>query len=372
MARWRIVVHALDRTGPPVLARTFVRWMRRHHPDDIVDVVAVRGGNLVDDMVREVPTRVLLRPSEAWDVVDLDPVRVGELTARLSGDPRPDATLLVSVSAAQALPLMEDPGAVVTWSVEQGEDLHWIDQPLGLSERTTRWLAGSDATRRELTQLLPDVDIGLAPEFVEDSAAVDPELVQRCRTALGAAPDELLVLGAGIATPRKAPDLFLEVALAHRRSARGMARFVWIGGEHDVLHWPVRDEAQRLHLDHFHTMESVGDLTPWLAAADVFLHTARLDAFPLVCLHASLAGTPVVCFSGTGGTEEMFADDLLGAPYPDVAGLARAVADLGDLQRRADTVRRQSARIRAEHTADAAAPALLRELVAAAGSVGDA
>jgi glycosyltransferase involved in cell wall biosynthesis len=35
---------------------------------------------------------------------------------------------------------------------------------------------------------------------------------------------------------------------------------------------------------------------PWLAAADVMLHPARLDAFPLVCLHAAFAGTPTIRF----------------------------------------------------------------------------
>ena len=75
-------------------------------------------------------------------------------------------------------------------------------------------------------------------------------------------------------------------------------------------------------LGHFALVESVPDLTPWLAAADVFLHPARLDAFPLVCLHASLAGTPVVTFRGVGGTDEMFGDDAAGPGYPDVEAMA--------------------------------------------------
>jgi glycosyltransferase involved in cell wall biosynthesis len=366
MARWRIVVHALDRTGPPVLARTLVRWWRRHRPEDELDVVAVRGGPLLDDLVREVPVRVLLRPSEPWDVEALDPTRTRALAGRLADAPTPDATLLVSVAAAQALPLLP-PGPVVTWSVEQGEDLHWVDRPVGLRDRTTRWLAGSEVTRAELRDRLGALDVGLAPEFVEDPGTVDAVLVARCRTALGATDDELLVVGAGIATPRKGPDLFLEVALAHRRSNHGRARFVWIGGEHDVLHWPVRDERLRLGLDELEVVESVGDLVPWLAAADVFLHTARLDAFPLVCLHAALAGTPVACFSGTGGTTEMFGEDLHGAPYPDVAGLAAAVADLADPRLRAEVSAAQAARVRAGHTVDVAAPAVEAELLAVAG-----
>jgi len=362
-ARWRIVVHALDRTGPPVLARSFIHWLHRTHPDHLIDVVAFRGGELLDDLMRVCPVRIVLDPEEAWDWREPNHERVAQLLSRTAGLPEVDATLLVSVAAAQALPFLPSSGCpIVTWVVEQGEDLH-LD---GVTS-TDQWLAGSQGTRDELLARLPaGTDVRIAPEFVETPTVPDPELAQRCRIALGAADGELLVVGAGIATVRKAPDLFLEVALAHERATSGSpAHFVWLGGERDEMFHRVRLESIRLGLDHVRFFGGVVDVVPFLAAADVFLHPARLDAFPLVCLHASALGTPVAAFSGAGGVPEMFGDAFFGAPFPDVVALTGCVRELHDPDRREAIGQAQRAHIIERFTAEVGGPAVLEQLIAA-------
>ncbi len=362
MPHWRVVVHALDRTGPPMLARAVVRWIRENEPTHAVDVVAFRGGELLDDFVRLCPVRVVLDPHEPWDWRAPDERRVAELAPRFSRLPKADATLLVSVAGAQALPFLPpdtcDP--IVTWSVEQGEDLHE-----GADGRTARWLAGSAGTAEELRLRLPaTTPIWPVPEFIEAPELPPPDVVAHCRVALGAEPgdDTLLVLGAGIATVRKAPDLFLEAALAHTRRGGPPARFVWLGGEHDAFFHTVRAEARRVEAGNLRLFGGVVDVVPFLAAADVFLHPARLDAFPLVCLHAAAAGTPVVAFSGVGGVPEMFGDAFVGAPYPDLAALLDRVDDLADPGRRAAAAEAQGARVRDRFTAGAAGSVVLEQL----------
>lgn len=366
MPTWRLVVHALDRTGPPMLARAFVRWLRGAHPDHDVDVVAFRGGELLDDLLQLCDVRVVLDPLEPWDWRAPDAERLAELEPRLAGLPRADATLLVSVAGGQALPLLpaESCDPIVTWSVEQGEDLHEA-----ADERTARWLAGSTGTRDELRARLGDAaPIELVAEFIETPVAPDDERRRRYRTALGATDDDLLVLGAGIATVRKAPDLFVEAALAHvRRDAGRAARYVWLGGEHDEFFHTVRAEVHRLGLGQVRLVGNVVDVVPYLAAADVFLHPARLDAFPLVCLHAAAVGTPVVAFAGVGGVVEMFGDSFVGSPYPDLTGLVDRLDELADPTRRAEVGDAQRARVLSRYTAEVAAPAILDQLRVAAG-----
>lgn len=369
MTRLRIAVHALDRTGPPMLALAFVRWLAGAGVP--AEVVAFRGGELLDDFVRLAPTVVLLDPSQPWDHAAPDPRLVATVRRRATALEPADATLLVSVSAAQALPYLppgDPPGApVVAWVVERGEDLHWLDGPLAPHRWVTRWLAGAEGIRTELRAHLhgpaADAEIRVVGEFVADASPPAAELVQHCRRALGVAADEMLVVGGGIATVRKAPDLFVEVALAHARAHGPAARFVWFGGESDVLFEPVSRQIRDLGLANVRMMGSVVDVTPWLAAADVFLHPARLDAFPLICLHAALAGTPVVGFSGAGGLVEMFGDAFAGAPYPDVAGLAAALGALEDPHERSALGRRQ-AEAAAPHVASRAAPVLYERLCA--------
>lgn len=360
MRRLRVALHALDRTGPPVLAMSFVRWMQRHHPDVDVEVVSLRGGPLVDDAVRHAEVVVMLQPGEHWDLADEVRSRFSEARRRLDGRPEPDATLLVSVAAGQLLPVMSHTGTLVTWIVEQGEDLHWIDAATGLRERTDIWLAGSNSSHAEATARL-GASVRLVPEFVDDREPVGEMVRRRCRSALGVSEDELLVVGAGIATRRKAPDLFLQTCIASRR--RGdRARYLWIGGERDELHWPVRVDAAKAGLSGFTTMANVTDLHQWLGAADVFLHTARLDAFPLVCLHSAIAETPVVALRGTGGTTEMFADSFVGADFPDLGGLADAIRSLGDHSERTRVAQQQSKRVRSTYVTEICAPAVLESL----------
>jgi glycogen(starch) synthase len=92
----------------------------------------------------------------------------------------------------------------------------------------------------------------------------------------------------------------------------------------------VRADLDRPNLHHLTLHRSVPDLADRLAAADILLHPARVDAFPLVCVHAAAAGTPVVAFTDAGGLGEMLGDDLVGAPYPDVVGLVTALERLLD------------------------------------------
>ena len=364
--RLRVLLHAADRTGPPMLARALLRQVTSDHPEVQVDVVAFRGGEMVAELEALGPVTVLLHDHEAWDHAAPDPVRVAELEAVTGALERPDAVLLVSISGGQCLPYFpEAPGGpggappVVSWVVEQGEDLHWLGTPVAVAARTDVWLAGSATTRDELVgRLGPAVAIEVVPEFVETPADPAPEVVAARRDELRGGADDLLVVGAGIATVRKAPDLFLEAAAVASHRDHDDA-FVWLGGTDDPL-WPlVDDERQRLGLDHFTLAPSVPDLTPTLAAADVFLHTARLDAFPLVCLHAVLAGTPVVAFSGAGGVPEMLGDAFVGAEYPDLAGLVEQLDRLRDPQVRVQVAAAQLAYVAPRFTAASAAVAVV-------------
>ena len=113
---------------------------------------------------------------------------------------------------------------------------------------------------------------------------------------------------------------------------------------------------------------SVPDLTPYLAAADVFLHPARRDAFPLVCLHAALAGTAVVAFEGGGGMSEMFGPTACLWPYPDLVSMVEAVHDLATTDAGHELGARQGDYARQRFTTGAAAPLVYEHLLEAAGA----
>lgn len=341
-----------------MLARGWLRWLREQHPEDEVEVVAFRGGPMLDDVMRMVPVHVLLDPQEPWDHNRPDPERTEVVRRRATALGPADSTVLISVAAGQVLPYVVDGGDVTAWVVEQGEDLHWLGPPLALDRRVDRWVAGSAGTRAALAARGIAAPVAVAPEFVEPPVVAD-EVARRCRAALGVPEDGMLIVGAGIGTYRKAPDLFVEVAASwHRRSHAPPATFVWLGAERDELFQRLRAEVDRLGLTSVRFVGDVVDVEPWFAAADVMLHPARLDAFPLVCVTAAALATPVVGFAGAGGLEEMLGGSFVGAPYPDVTGLADRLAELVDAEVRRSAGERQRSAVSPRFLAPSAAPAL--------------
>ncbi|HMS14938.1 MAG TPA: glycosyltransferase [Microthrixaceae bacterium] len=358
-----MLTHALDRTGPPMLALAAVR-AAASLGIEVIELVSLRGGELIGEFATDVDVHVVLDPQEPWDHRAVDADRREALRRRYASAPSADVTVLVSVAAAPVLDVLPSDalGLLVPWVVEQGEDLHFVSDHPGLATSAV-WLAGSHTSAAELRSILgPGPVIRVTPEFVEAPAPPGDATIAHLRAGLGASSSTMLVVGAGIATHRKAPDLFIELAAAVRRRGESGMLFAWVGGERDALFWPTVNLARGLGLDNVRFVGTVPQLDPWLAAADVFAHTARLDAFPLVCLHAAANGTPVVGFSGTGGTDEMFAEAFCGVPYPDVEGLASTLLGLREPRRRGEIGGRQRARIREHFTAEVAAPRLFTVL----------
>lgn len=360
----RVLVHALDRTGPPILALGFARWVASTNSDHTFDFVAFRGGPLLNDFSAIGPTRVLLDPMEPWDHHSPEPQRVEVARSRCAGVGPTDVTVAVSVSAAQSLPCLPRPlGPLATWSVEVGEDLHWVDNTTGLLDENDLWMAGSKATQDELAERLPvGTPIEFVPEFIPSTPDPDETVVANCRTSLDVDPAGLLVAGAGIATRRKGADLFIEAALESMRRHGSRDRFVWIGGERDQSFFRFRDEALRIGATNVRFLGNVVDVEPWIAAADVLLHTARLDSFPLVCLHAASVRTPTIGFDGVGGLREMFEETTIAAPFPDIVGVVDLLDGLRSEPDRVDAGAAQYQHITGRFTAASAAGAVLDEL----------
>lgn len=370
----RLMVHALDRTGPAMLLIAFLGWLRENHPEIDVEVVAFRGGELQPAVEGHCRVSVLLSHHERWDHLDHRSPRIDEVTATCNGLDRVDATLLVSVAAGQILPYIADDrlGVLCAWVVEVGTDLRWLSHPaLRLVDRVDCWFAGSATSAQALASggLIPG-PASVVPEFVDEPSELTRESAARMREEMGAAPGEGLVVAAGIGTFRKGPELLLEVAVRHRRGGSHPVRFVWIGGENDELLPLVRDLAERRGVENLGFLPSTPDISKALGCADLMVHPAREDAFPLVCLHSAASGTPVIAFRDSMGVAEMMDSAFVGPRYPDVGGIVREVDNLMDPVARSQVAAGQRNRVIDGYVTSSGAPRLLASLVAAAGSAG--
>jgi glycosyltransferase involved in cell wall biosynthesis len=122
------------------------------------------------------------------------------------------------------------------------------------------------------------------------------EPLQRSRAAmrkeLSLDEDEILVIAVGRMVEQKRPMEFLKIAAEVVRTGQRV-RFHWVG-----------DGAHRAEWDRFVSRNNLTgsvscspwqqEVTPFLAAADAFLHVAEYEGLPLALLEAMAAGVPAV------------------------------------------------------------------------------
>jgi glycosyltransferase involved in cell wall biosynthesis len=306
-----VLVGDLTRTGVPVVLHRLLRWAATHVDVD-VDVVAIRGGPLRDDIASVASTLTVVEPDGRRSLADAT-------AAALAVAHRPDTALRVRAGAwrrrTNRLPsawkvLVHGAGAwpllsTVDESVPVVVHLHELDvgmdrsipraQRPGLYRRSERALVVSapvgELARRDGARA---EQITIVPGVVDDPAhPVDGAR----RPERG---DRVIVAGAGEVGWRKGTDRF--VALAHELSRSDPdARAVWLGGRQrgPSAPWVEAPDPVTWH-------DAVED--PWriLGAAAAFVAPSREDALPLVVLEAMQHRIPVVA-AAVGGLPDLLA-----------------------------------------------------------------
>jgi glycosyltransferase involved in cell wall biosynthesis len=382
--------HGAERTGPPVYLLRLAEWFAASDEVDL-EVVLLDDGPLLDPLRALAPVTVL----PEWHIPGaarylpavgnkLHSPALSQRGRALAMRPyakaigahhgEPDVAWINTAGSVRALRYLPfRPARVVTQvhELSLGLEVHLRPEDRALIERATdRYLVVSSPVRRYLEQRW-----GVAPDRIGHAAGVvpDPPPARRpaaeVRAAVGAGPDDLVVGTAGTVDWRKAPDLFLALALALTRRLARRVVLVWLGGGAGSPVWAAAHaDRARAHLDD--VVRFVGeqdDPTDWLRALDLFVLPSREDAYPLVCLEAATVGVPTVTFT-TGGIADFVAPEgepLAGAvvPYPDLAGFAdeaaRLLDDPQERSRRGEVARR---RVLAQHSVEAGARELVHEL----------
>jgi glycosyltransferase involved in cell wall biosynthesis len=263
---------------------------------------------------------------------------VDTATRRRSHSPRrPSCTVVNGATAATADLLRAlDPGdrtLVIAHELSTGWFHNVAPEGRALLRAADGYLAVS---RCVATFLVERLDIAadrvcIAPPMVEIERTASP-----APTAAGAGRAATRTVGGGGMTDwRKAPELWLHVAAEVHRSAPELdVRFVWFGGTRldEPASWPLAHEIDHLGMtERVSFLGELSDPTDVLRSCDVFVSTAREDAYPLVCAEAAANGVPVIAFDG-GGAAELIVDGGCGevSRYPDL--LAAASATVGYLR----------------------------------------
>lgn len=135
------------------------------------------------------------------------------------------------------------------------------------------------------------------------------------RQQLGLADDMPHVVAIGRVNPVKRLDAIVQACIALHRPLR---LTLLAGGDGQALR-ALADSAPLLQFD----LRTVDDVTPYLAAADVYVSAARNESFGLANLEALAAGVPALC-TAVGGVPEVTAGRAWLLPGGD-GGLVEAI-----------------------------------------------
>ncbi|HWO89858.1 MAG TPA: glycosyltransferase family 4 protein [Gemmatimonadales bacterium] len=244
-----------------------------------------------------------------------------------------------------------------------------LHNPGTLSRRNLNWRLASrvvlvsNAMRRSVQ---PFDWIAEKAEVIHNAVDVGAFASARpAREELGLPSSAIVVATVGQITPRKAPDVTIEVArrLLPRHPD---LHFVFVGRT------PKGDEAfeARLRLaaqeyvaqGRLLFLGSRHDVARILASSDVFFHPARAEPFGIVVIEAMAAGLPVVA-AHVGGIPEIVGKPDTGilVPPDDVSGFCAALEHLlASPHHRAAMGRTARHYVRSRFSTDAAGPAWVR------------
>ncbi|SLN65002.1 GDP-mannose-dependent alpha-(1-6)-phosphatidylinositol monomannoside mannosyltransferase [Roseivivax jejudonensis] len=350
-----LVSHDAGVGGAQKLVQSMARWITDRTLYD-VRIVCMEGGGLLHEFEAIAPTFVLSGAPEETAEAALDAFCGGAVRG------------LVMNSIASL-------GVLAHWGRDTPTIAYIHELPRVLAShpaavallrgRVDTVIAGSDAVAEALRGdcAVPSERITVQHAFVTAAPEGGPDARRAARDRLGLPQDAHIVAGCGMLHWRKSPEVFVEVAAEVLSRAPGPVQFVWVGGgpDQEACEALVRDRGIA---DHVTFTGYCPDVQDHLTAADVFLLTSVEDAFPLVCLMAAGAGTPVLCFDEAGGAPELVAQGCGSAvPFMDVAAMAHATLDyIGDADRR----HREGAAgidiVRRRYTAETACPHLFSRI----------
>jgi glycosyltransferase involved in cell wall biosynthesis len=183
------------------------------------------------------------------------------------------------------------------------------------------------------------------------------------RRELGIEDSQPLIVAVGRLVPQKRPLVFLEQA-SRVLKEQPQARFLWVGDGGLATAWDTEIHKRGLA----HAVQRMGwqmDVTPFLFAADLFLHVAEFEGLPLAILEAMSAALPCAISRNLLG-EMPFFDEHAAIAVDEDAAWASVLGDPEKLK----SIGHRSRQLAEEHfsfgTMAANYEALYRESIAAA------
>jgi glycosyltransferase involved in cell wall biosynthesis len=197
--------------------------------------------------------------------------------------------------------------------------------------RSGRLVAVSDDLKRFVMSAvgLPEAQIQVIYNGIENSSSVSDDDVDRCRTELDLKPGDPVIGAVGSLYPVKGHKYLLDAMPALIRQHPNVTLLLIGSGDLEV---PLKEQAKRLGIEQrVRFLGLRGDIPRLLAVMDVFVLPSLSEGHSLALLEAMLAGRPVVA-SRVGGNAELVFEGETGilVPSKDPDALTKALHQLLD------------------------------------------
>jgi glycosyltransferase involved in cell wall biosynthesis len=311
------ITHDTSRTGAPMVLLHFLKWIQANKPEVIVDVLALKGGDLEEEFSSSCksyyPYYSIIKPKELsfFQKVFL---KLGlfkrhdnkeELLKELSNNNYSlvFANTIIAVPFASHLVSKNKNSRLIAHIHELNAIIRLVQPNFqNYTNTINQFIAPSILVKTNLINSwsIPKDKIDVVHECATVNK-VENELSEGKK-------EQIFTVGAsGTAHWRKGHDIFLQLARYIKSNyPETVIRFVWVGRlpleEQTILEEDLRK------LDLSETVQFTGEVknpSVYFNDFDVFVMTSREDPFPLVCIEVGLLGKPIIAFKGATGTEEV-------------------------------------------------------------------
>ncbi|MGY2133412.1 glycosyltransferase family 4 protein [Hymenobacter sp. HD11105] len=319
MATILFVGHEASRSGAPFTQLHLMRWIKENTLHKMV-LILLEGGALLPEFEKLADVYLVNSPKFSL------PARVWSKLNRIGGidhsntinrviEYAPDVIFASSLVAIDyAIKLKARLGIKLICNLHELE-FAFIYMPTAnypTSLQKADWLMmGSHAVRNFYLKNFPvnPDKTSVIYDFIADENTVSPSLAD-IKGLHGIPATAKIVGGMGSLHWRKGYDVFSYVAREVTKLSPE-TYFLWVGGKKQSADYKLLEREVRLLglSDRVILAGEQTDIQSYYEAFDVFLLTSREDPFPLVCLEAALAKTPIICFENSGGMPEFVRDD---------------------------------------------------------------
>ncbi|WP_242133245.1 glycosyltransferase family 4 protein [Aestuariivivens marinum] len=311
------ISHDASRTGAPIVLLHFIRWFKQQHPNVVIGVLLLRGGELEPEFSElasqtfnaqhiSKPPKLLNRivrklKSKLGFSIKSRKNTFLEQIAQYHYDVIYANTIISIPFAAQLKSLM--PQCKLLCHIHELKTV--IDTELPNIEDYADVMDGCIAASHLVKSHLVnhfDIEPNLI-DVVYEFSVVNPKITQTSK------PKNSFIVGAsGSLNWRKGNDIFIQIAqLITKNHPDANIEFVWVGGQKNSnVMKIIRADLEKANLkDKVQFVGSTETPEAYYKTFDVFIMPSREDPFPLVCIEAAMLMKPIICFEGATGTAEL-------------------------------------------------------------------